>query len=126
MRDHHYFVYIMASKSRVLYTEVSNSVRRRAWEHKNDLVAGFSSKYKCHRLVYFEQFRYVGNAIRRETQIKGWLRSKKIVLIESVNPAWEDLSEAWGQNPVATSGESKEMPSSCACTKTAGSSLHSE
>jgi len=90
-----YYVYIMASKSRVLYTGITNDIRRRAWEHKTDLTPGFTSEYKVHRLVYFEAFKYVGKAIAREKRIKGWLRRKKIALIESVNPTWEDLSEQW-------------------------------
>ena len=93
MRD--YYVYIMASKSRVLYTGITNDIRRRAWEHKTDLTPSFTTEYKVRRLVYFEVFKYVSNAIAREKRIKGWLRRKKIALIESVNPTWEDLSEQW-------------------------------
>ena len=93
-----YYVYIMASKSRVLYTGITNDIRRRVWEHKADLTPGFTSDYKVHRLVYFENFKYAHNAITREKRIKGWLRHKKIALIESVNPTWEDLSEQWFNN----------------------------
>jgi predicted GIY-YIG superfamily endonuclease len=64
-------------------------------EHKNDATPGFTSKYRIHRLVYFESFQYIGNAIAREKYIKGWLREKKVVLIRAANPTWEDLSEAW-------------------------------
>jgi putative endonuclease len=90
-----YYVYIMASKSRVLYVGITNDVRRRVWEHKKDANPGFTSNYRIHRLVYFESFKYVGNAIAREKRIKGWLREKKVALIRSVNPTWEDLSAAW-------------------------------
>jgi putative endonuclease len=90
-----YYVYIMASKSRVLYVGITNDIRRRVWEHKNDANPGFASKYRIHRLVYFESFKYVGNAIAREKRIKGWLREKKVALIRSANPTWEDLSEDW-------------------------------
>ena len=90
-----YYVYVMASKSRVLYVGVTNDIRRRVWEHKNDITPGFTSKYRIHRLVYFESFKYVGNAIAREKRIKGWLREKKVALIRSANPTWEDLSEQW-------------------------------
>ena len=90
-----YYVYIMASKSRVLYTGVTNDIYRRSSEHKHDLMPGFTRDYRVHRLVYFESFKYVGNAITREKRIKGWLRKKKIALIESVNPTWEDLSVDW-------------------------------
>ncbi|MBZ5704936.1 MAG: enoyl-CoA hydratase/isomerase family protein [Acidobacteriia bacterium] len=91
----HFYVYIMASKSRVLYTGVTNNIHRRVWEHKHDKLPGFTSDYRVHRLVYFETFQYVGNAIAREKTIKGWLRGKKVALIESLNSTWEDLSEDW-------------------------------
>jgi putative endonuclease len=90
-----YYVYIMASKSRVLYVGVTNDIWRRVWEHRNDATSGFTSKYRVHRLVYFEEFKYIGNAIAKEKRIKGWLREKKIALIRSANPTWEDLSERW-------------------------------
>src|SRR3974390_2298290 len=90
-----YYVYIMASKSRVLYIGITNDIWRRVWEHKNDVFPGFTSKYRVHRLVYFETFHYVGNAIAREKYLKGWLREKKVALIRSSNPTWEDLSEQW-------------------------------
>ena len=85
----------MASKSRVLYTGITNNLRRRVWEHKSNASPGFTSDYRVHRLVYFEVFQHVGNAIAREKEIKGWLRRKKITLIESGNPTWEDLSLNW-------------------------------
>jgi methylglutaconyl-CoA hydratase len=91
----HFYVYIMASKSRVLYTGITDNIYRRTWEHKNDVNPGFTRDYRVHRLVYYETFKYVGNAIAREKRIKGWLRRKKIALIESENRTWEDLSEAW-------------------------------
>ena len=94
----HFYVYIMASKSRVLYTGITNDIQRRTWEHKNDVIPGFTRDYRAHRLVYFESFKYVGNAIAREKHIKGWLRKKKTALIESVNPTWEDLSDGWFEN----------------------------
>ena len=97
MREQRYYVYIVASKSRVLYTGVTNSIRRRVWEHKHDLFPGFSRKYRCHRLVYVEEFQYVDKAIAREKQIKGWRRQKKVALIEASNPTWEDLSESWSE-----------------------------
>jgi methylglutaconyl-CoA hydratase len=90
-----FYVYIMASKSRVLYTGVTNDIRSRAWDHKNDINPGFTRDYRVHRLVYYETFQYIGNAIAREKTIKGWLRRKKTALIESKNPTWEDLSESW-------------------------------
>jgi putative endonuclease len=90
-----FYVYIMASKSRVLYIGITNNLRRRAWEHKNGLCSGFTRDYKIHRLVYFERFQYVRNAIYREKQLKGWLRKRKIALIEAANPTWEDLAAEW-------------------------------
>jgi len=91
----HFYVYIMASRTRVLYTGVTNNIRARTWQHKQDELPGFTREYHVHRLVYFETFKYVGNAIRREKEIKGWLRRKKIALIEKMNPTWEDLAEEW-------------------------------
>jgi putative endonuclease len=91
-----YYVYIMANRSRTLYTGVTNDLQRRVYEHKQKLVPGFTSRYNIDRLVYFEATPDVRSAIEREKQIKGWLRAKKIKLIESMNPAWEDLSWDWG------------------------------
>ncbi|HNB41690.1 MAG TPA: GIY-YIG nuclease family protein [Anaerolineales bacterium] len=90
-----YYVYIMASKSRVLYTGVTNNLERRVYEHKNKLIEGFTNKYNVDRLVHYEETNDVNVAITREKQIKGWLRSKKIALIESANPQWKDLSLEW-------------------------------
>jgi putative endonuclease len=90
-----FYVYILASKSRVLYTGITDDIWRRVWQHRNDVNPGFTRDYRVHRLVYYETFKYVGNAIRREKVIKGWLRRKKIALIESHNPTWEDLSVDW-------------------------------
>jgi putative endonuclease len=90
-----YFVYILASKSRRLYVGVTNDLERRLYEHKQKLADGFTAKYHIDRLVHFEETSEVLAAIEREKQIKGWLREKKVSLIESNNPTWEDLSEAW-------------------------------
>jgi len=90
-----YFVYIMASKSRTLYTGVTNNLVRRVYEHKQKLIPGFTKKYNLTRLVYYETMPEVRAAITREKQIKGWRRAKKIALIESLNPHWQDLSANW-------------------------------
>jgi putative endonuclease len=90
-----YFVYIMTNCSKTLYTGVTNSLVRRVREHKLGIGSGFAAKYKLDRLVYFERFEDIHNAIEREKAIKGWLRIKKIALIVSVNPAWRDLSSEW-------------------------------
>jgi putative endonuclease len=93
MEERLYYVYILASRSRILYTGVTNHLVRRIQEHREGLVPGFTSRYRIHRLVYFEMFRYIGGAIAREKQIKGWSRAKKIALIEERNPTWEGLAE---------------------------------
>ena len=93
-----YYVYIMTNKSRTLYTGVTNDLKRRVYEHKHKLVPGFTSRYNITQLVYFEMTQDVRAAIAREKQIKGWLRAKKIALIESANPHWQDLSDTWREN----------------------------
>jgi len=90
-----YYVYIMTNRSKTLYTGVTNDLTRRVYEHKNKMIDGFTKKYNITKLVYFEETNDILSAITREKQIKGWLRSKKIALIGSVNPKWEDLSERW-------------------------------
>jgi putative endonuclease len=90
-----YSVYIVASKSRVIYIGVTNNLHRRLFEHKNGLLQWFTQKYLCHRLVYFESFDDVNKAIDREKQLKRWNRAKKVWLIERRNPTWEDLSAEW-------------------------------
>ena len=91
-----FFVYIMSSKSGTLYTGMTNSLDRRVFEHEHHLVRGFTAKYDCIRLVWFEEWSDVRSALARETQIKGWRRTKKIDLIEGLNPHWNDLAENWG------------------------------
>jgi len=90
-----YFVYIMTNRSMTLYVGVTNNLVRRVREHKSGTGSGFTAKYKLDRLVYFERFEDIRNAIEREKRIKGWLRIKKIALVVSLNPAWKDLSEVW-------------------------------
>jgi putative endonuclease len=92
-----FFVYIMTDgpKPAVLYIGTTGDLRRRVWQHKGKLVAGFTSRYNLTRLVYFEQFFLPDAAISREREIKGWRREKKIRLIESTNPRWEDLAREW-------------------------------
>ena len=101
MQRHRYYVYILTNKYQtVLYVGVTNDLQRRMWEHKNKAVPGFTSRYNVDRLVYFEVFRDVANAIGREKQIKGYGRPKKVALIERDNACWRDLSLDW----VAQSG----------------------
>ena len=91
-----YYVYLLTNKHRtVLYAGVTNDLGRRIWEHKNRAVPGFTSRYNIDRLMYFEAFRDVTNAIAREKQIKGYGRAKKVALIEQENPGWHDLSVEW-------------------------------
>jgi putative endonuclease len=90
-----YYVYIMTNQSRTLYIGVTNDLKRRVYEHKHKLVSGFTQKYNLTLLAYYESTPDVRSAIEREKQLKGWLRAKKIALIESANPEWRDLSAGW-------------------------------
>jgi putative endonuclease len=95
MRTHNYYTYILTtSTKKVLYTGVTNNLERRLYEHYfgTDTKDSFTTKYKCYYLVWFERYQYVNHAIEREKEIKGWVRSKKIKLIEEENPAWRFLN----------------------------------
>ena len=96
-REYRFVVYIMSSKSRRIYTGVTNNIERRAAQHKGGQIKGFTQRYKINRLVYYEVFQYVGRAIRREKEIKGWDRAKRVALIEGENPTWDDLADDWGK-----------------------------
>ena len=96
MKDHNYYVYIMASNSGTLYIGVTNNLERRISEHKQELMEGFTKKYNCKKLIYYEHFFNVNDAINREKVLKGWTRKKKQNLIQTINPKWKDLSEEWG------------------------------
>jgi putative endonuclease len=96
VKNHQYFVYIMSSHSGTLYIGMTNSIYRRALEHKSGQIDGFASKYGCTRLVHYESFDDVHRAIGREKELKGWTRAKKVALIESRNHRWVDLAEHWG------------------------------
>jgi len=88
----YYYVYILASKPYgTLYIGITNDLIRRVWEHKNDIIKGFTSKYKVYMLVYYEQCTDVSVAITREKQLKEWKRRWKLELIEKANPGWKDL-----------------------------------
>ncbi len=92
MREHLYYVYILASRRNgTLYVGVTNDVMRRTWEHKSDLIVGFTRKYGVHILVWFELYDDIRLAIAREKQLKGWNRAWKIKLIEQNNSGWNDL-----------------------------------
>ncbi|HNV87156.1 MAG TPA: GIY-YIG nuclease family protein [Candidatus Omnitrophota bacterium] len=93
MEDKQYYVYMMSNYSKTLYVGVTNNLIRRVYEHKQKLIEGFAGRYNITKLVYFEVSADINVAISREKQIKGWVRKKKIALIESMNPEWNDLSE---------------------------------
>ncbi len=90
-----FFVYILASQSRVLYTGVTRELRRRIYQHCQGDIPGFTRRYSVNRLVYFEETSSAISAFERERQIKGWSRHKKLRLIESVNAGWLDLAKDW-------------------------------
>jgi enoyl-CoA hydratase/carnithine racemase/predicted GIY-YIG superfamily endonuclease len=93
-----YYVYIMASHRRVLYIGVTSKLEQRVWQHKHGVLSdSFSAQYQTHKLVYFETYSDIATAIAREKELKGWLRSRKIALINTTNPKWKDLSEEWGK-----------------------------
>jgi putative endonuclease len=96
-REKRYYVYILASKSRVLYIGVTGFLLQRVLQHKAGDDGGFTTRYHVNRLVYLETFQYVDNAIARETELKKWRREKKVRLIEANNPTWEDLAAEWGK-----------------------------
>ena len=91
-----YFVYILANWNHsVLYIGVTNDLQRSVYEHRQEVVEGFTKKYHVHKLVYYEHTGDVKAALAREKQLKGWRREKKEALVETMNPDWNDLSETW-------------------------------
>ena len=93
-----YYVYIMSNQYKTLYIGVTNDLERRVYEHKNGLTPGFTKRYNINWLVLFEETSDVNEAIIREKQLKGWVRRRKIELIEAANPKWEDLAAEWYGN----------------------------
>jgi putative endonuclease len=91
LKEHHYFVYILSSRSRTLYIGVTNNLNRRVQEHRDGTADSSTRRYRIHRLVYFERFQYIENAIAREKHLKHFTREEKLVITES-NPTWIDLS----------------------------------
>ena len=99
MKSHEYAVYIITNKiNTVFYIGVTSDLQGRIWEHKHKVYKGFSAKYECNKLVYFEEFQWIQDAIEREKQLKAGSRQKKIDLIVRDNPSWGDLSEGWYDN----------------------------
>ena len=90
-----YYVYILSSESKVIYTGMTNNLERRIYEHKNKLIEGFSKRYNTYKLVRYEETDDVGAAIAFEKKIKGWKRFKKVTMIEEENPGWDDLAKDW-------------------------------
>ena len=95
MDEPEFYVYILASRSRVLYTGSTRDLLRRIHQHRIGLIPGFTKKYHVTRLVYYEETPSALFAFDRERQIKGWTRDKKITLIESINAGWVDLARDW-------------------------------
>ncbi len=101
------YVYILASASRVLYTGVTNNLEKRVLQHRSKLQQGFTARYNINRLVYYEVFGDIRAAINREKQIKGWVRARKVALVESVNRDWKDLSDEWWGRRMPSTGQGK-------------------
>jgi putative endonuclease len=97
-----YYVYIMTNRSGTLYVGVTNNLERRVYEHKTKQIEGFTKKYHLTKLAYYEAGADIREAIAREKQLKGWGRSKKLALIGSLNPKWDDLSTAWYGDKTST------------------------
>jgi putative endonuclease len=89
--EYQFWVYILSNRSHVLYIGLTNSFRRRIFEHRELKAGTFTARYKITRLVYCEEFQYINNAIAREKELKHWTRAQKIALIEAANPTWEEL-----------------------------------
>jgi len=121
-RQKQYFVYIMTNASKTLYTGVTNDLVRRVYEHKHKLVKGFTAKYNMTRLVCYEALDDIREAIAREKRIKGWLRAKKVALVESTNPEWKDLSTEWFPEDSSCYPE----PFACHPEWNEGSQLHAQ
>jgi putative endonuclease len=91
-----YYVYILTNQSRTLYVGMTDNLKNRLREHRAKKFDGFTARYNVNRIVYFETSPYLNMALAREKQLKGWSRAKKIALVDSVNPRWDNLSDAWG------------------------------
>ena len=109
-RDFQFWVYILSNRSHILYIGVTNGLHKRVRQHRKQTPGTFTARYKITRLVYFESFQYISNAIAREKELKHWTRAQKIALIESVNPTWKELmpdEPAYGP-PVANADSLRE------------------
>ena len=97
MNPNGYYLYILTSKGGTLYIGMTNNLKRRVWEHKNKVVAGFTQRYDVNWLVYYEGYGEAKQALAREKQLKGWVRRRKLALINDMNPTWRDLSDDWNE-----------------------------
>ena len=104
-----YYVYLLASRTRRLYLGITSDLERRVWEHRHGVRSTFASGYNMVRLVWFEDFGWVDDAIAREKQVKRWRREKKIALIEAENPEWRDLADELGFEPLPPRGWSPRL-----------------
>jgi putative endonuclease len=98
----------MTNRSKTLYIGITNDLERRVYEHKHKLIFGFTAKYNIQFLVHYETTSDVYEALKREKQLKGWLRTKKIRLIETTNPEWKDLSAEWFEHPDSYSKKNRD------------------
>ena len=89
--DYQFWIYILSSRSHILYIGLTNCLRKRVMQHRKQIPGTFTARYKITRLVYCEEFQYIHNAIAREKELKHWTRAQKIALIEAANPTWEEL-----------------------------------
>jgi putative endonuclease len=132
VKQQRYFVYITARRSHKFYVGVTNDIERRVRQHKDHTFEGFTSRYNIDRLVWYQIFRFIQDAIAREKQIKDWRREKKIAPIESMNRTWQDLSEEWGK-PVLplrpdrrSLGSGDQQQAACARDDTSEKNGHSD
>jgi putative endonuclease len=121
-----YYTYVVASRSHTLYIGVTGNLLQRVFEHKLKTFEGFSSQYNCNRLVWYERYTSPDAAIAREKQLKGWVRRKKIALIEKMNPAWVDLSEGWYVVDPSKKGSATAGPSTPRAAKDAARSAQDD
>jgi putative endonuclease len=103
-------VYLMSNHSRTLYIGVTSELAGRVWQHKTSALKGFTNRYRMTKLVCYEEWPSMNDAIAREKRLKGWLRAKKVALIEERNPSWDDLSSSWfvGQDSSPSSDSGSE------------------
>jgi len=108
-----YYVYILANRSHTLYTGVTNDLLHRLRQHKSKSIEGFTKRYNITRLVHYETFTDIGQAIAREKQIKGWTRDRKIALVQSSNRYWRDLAADWLIEGRSTTSSSDQQTRDC-------------